>query len=246
MMLRLIARLSFVMLLCSCGASPAVPAFDVPREDGPGYCMEREAFRRFAADIASAEPEDAEFLVGRAISIADSISVALEDPWTVEELSHMLAGAFFDTSSPYCSDDIYSLVLGHMESCVSLSSWHRRMLDFRRGIMDRGRPGSVFPVDLPLGTPVLVFLMADECDACRKIREELAESDKIREAVREGKLLLEILDAADSTDGAYGLDPRFIPSLYLLDAGGIVMLKAVPDVGTLLRSREFREAVNHS
>ncbi|MCM1176943.1 MAG: thioredoxin family protein [Clostridium sp.] len=232
-------------LLCSCRTSDEIPAFDVPREDGPGYRMDRKAFEKFVCAVASSEPDMAESMIDRSVSAADSISTALGDPWTAEEFSHMLAGAFFDASSPYCSDIIYSMAIECERRSASLPLWHRRMLDFRAGILGLGAPGTAFPVDYPKGRPVIVFVRAEDCEACRKISEGLKGSREILSAVSGGLVSLETLYVSqDEAEGLWRLDPRYVPSLYLLDRDGVVLLKGCRDVEMLLESKAFENLFN--
>ncbi len=249
MIRKTIAFMAAALFVCACGGGSAapeveIPAFDVPWEDGPGFRMERKAFRKFAGEIAGLDAADAGALIERSISVADSISVAEGDPWTVEEFSHMLAGAFFDADAPYCNDFLYSLVIDRMQKCVMLTSLHRRLIDFRKRIIAMGSPGTAFPVEFCTDRPLIVFLRAEDCEACRKIEAELESSRSLAEAVDAGLVAVETLAMArDDYDLMQKFDPRFVPSLYLLDKNGMVLLKGCGDVKTLLGSEEYKTLI---
>lgn len=240
-----IAYMAAALFVCACSAPEvSIPAFDVPWEDGPGFRMEREAFRKFAGELAVLDAADAGRIIERSVSVADSISVAEGDPWTVEEYSHMLAGAFFDADSPYCNDALYSLVIDRMQECVTLTSLHRRMIDFRKRIIAMGSPGTAFPVEFSTDRPLIVFLRAEDCDDCRRISAEIDGSGRLARDIGAGLVAVETLTMADDDyDLMQKLDPRFVPSLYLLDKDGTVLLKGCGDLKTLLRSEEYKTLI---
>ena len=100
--------------------------------------------------------------------------------------------------------------------------------------------------------PTILFVHSGDCEECRRLSAQLAGSRKIRNAAKAGAVKLVTLFAADedspglpeevipgwsalsdmdcSIKYCMSFDPRLIPSVYLLDADGVVILKASTNV----------------
>ena len=228
-----------VLVGCSVEYEAELPVFSEYVAEGNGVRIPDSDFIDFSQRIVYMS--DTAAFIGRLYDVADSLSVEYADSETLECLSDQFASVFFNPDSPYCDDRIYSMVLEQEEMRIAdFPPYHKKMLDFRSDILSLGVPGSEFPYPCQGNVPNVVVVKSEDCAECDRIVRELSQSRVISRAERRGNLKVSVQNVSDGMLMAVSLDPRYIPSIYLVDSDGVILLKACRSVDKLLKSNEFK------
>ena len=171
-------------------------------KEGNCWQMSQAQFDKFAKKLSKASPEEADALIDRVYTIADSLSAAEQDG-TFLVFADAMEHTFYQVDSPLRNDDLYLRVLDREGRCNSLMSTDYRRIDWKEHILRANAVGSEV-VDLPvsdingeetslhrlLDEQTVLLVYGEDCKACTKLMNEAVNSSNFKKAAEDGQLRL--------------------------------------------------------
>lgn len=199
-----------ISLAAAIGCSSGVN-LDFHRKGNCWQLSDRQV-ERLAGKLSSASAEDAAAIIDKVYSTADSIASAEQDG-TLLVLSDVLEKTFYDVSSKYRNDVLYSLMLEREEKCVSLLADDHKRISWKKGILAANAVGHEV-LDMPVydaegnetflhrlvDRQTVLLIYGEDCKACTRLMEEACRSSVLKKAASDGKLNLVSIYIGDDQD----------------------------------------------
>ena len=215
-----------ILVISSCAVRPN---FKYSENIPNGYVIDDSQFSRIASMIYNGDIN----ILYEIYSIADSLSSEPDKERTLNVLSDKMSDAFFNPASKFHNDSIYVKIISIEDNCKNFTSDHKRVLSFRKSLINLGKSGSLFPIRLSLDKLTLVLVKGEECKMCKKLESMLAKDMNIKKLIDAGRIDYIVLSSDDMPEIMERLDTRLIPSFYLINSDGTVIVKGTDNLSII-------------
>ena len=145
-----------------------------------------------------------------------------------------MSDTFFNPLSQFHNDSIYLDIIRKEDACRNFPSDYKKVISFRKSITNKGKAGSLFPYMLGENKLSLVLVKSEDCRLCKKLDKQVIHSSSIQKAIDDNTLNYFVLDTMNNPEILELIDTRLIPSLYLVNEAGIVIIKGATDISVIV------------
>jgi len=138
-------------------------------------------------------------------------------------ISDSLAQIYFDDAKTR-DDSLYMRILQIEKKYCRFPAYYNRTQLWRKNAIELGAPGRRFPPVCPLNGTSLILVNTGDCEECRALEKKVSKT--LSKEIASGRLNYQKINIAEI---GISLDPRYVPSLYLVGADSLILVKGAKD-----------------
>lgn len=193
--------LGVVFLLLGCSGNTASEFVFEKHEDGT-LRPEKRTFGRFISALGKADATQARLMLDRALSKADSLTMAVYGSDALYWLTEEIGDALDEVNSPCRNPSLMLMALESEEKCLALEPADWRKMTFQRMRLLRNAPGRQVEDLVLYGRQgdslslrqlcrssdgyTLIFIYGGSCSSCTKLTEDLAKNRELAQLIESG------------------------------------------------------------
>ncbi len=209
----------FAFAVLGCGGGGAELDFE---RKGNCWQLSEKQFDRYAKKIACSSEYEAEMLLDKGYSIADSLASVYMDG-TLVVFADAMEKTFFSVDSPLRNDGIYALALKREKECRSILAVDIKRIGWKESILESNAEGrkvndlKLFSLDSGetslyelLDRPTVIMVYGESCASCSKLFREVGRSSYLNRMSSEGRINLVSVYVGEDTDEFRSLSQKMV------------------------------------